>query len=404
MSGGALGFVLPAVSLGLGAVMFRPSRGFVTKSGTIVAQAVIEESHHDELVITEHPVEQGAPIADHAYKRPAEVVIRCAWSNSPSGSGGFLNNLVGSARGVAATLGGPVVGNILAAGQTIAGVQSLLSGNAQGQIKSIYDQLLELQASRQPFDVLTGKRKYTNMLFRVLSVDTTKATENSLWVVAVCYQVIIVSTTVVTVPINTDPAAQADPEKTMPIQDLGQQQLQPATAFTPDPVSFGSAISDLQGGMVDVQNVLGTVPASDLADITSSAISTLPSALEPAQAALQQVSSSLPGVSEIPLISDPQQLTVSINGALSEAQTVASGAVQSAQSALSTAIRQLPAVLEQVQPAISEAVKQLPAVIDRLPSTFGSLPDLLQAVQGQISDVLRKVPEALSRAPLPTVR
>ena len=30
----------------------------------------IEETHHDSVVITEHPVEQGAPISDHAFARP----------------------------------------------------------------------------------------------------------------------------------------------------------------------------------------------------------------------------------------------------------------------------------------------------------------------------------------------
>src|SRR6516165_2153430 len=36
--------------------------------GGIVAQVWISEQERDELHITEHPVEQGAPISDHAYK------------------------------------------------------------------------------------------------------------------------------------------------------------------------------------------------------------------------------------------------------------------------------------------------------------------------------------------------
>ena len=48
--------------------------------GGLTADITIEESERDELTITEHPVEQGAPIADHAFKRPSEVTIRAAWS------------------------------------------------------------------------------------------------------------------------------------------------------------------------------------------------------------------------------------------------------------------------------------------------------------------------------------
>jgi hypothetical protein len=36
---------------------------------------VVSEKHSDTLEITEHPVETGAAISDHAYKRPSEVVM-----------------------------------------------------------------------------------------------------------------------------------------------------------------------------------------------------------------------------------------------------------------------------------------------------------------------------------------
>lgn len=390
-----LGFVLPAVSLGLGAVAFRPIRGFYPATGRpVIAQAIVEEIETSELAITEFPVERGASISDHAFRRPAEVIIRCAWSNSPSGAGGFVSNLIGSARGVAATLGGPVVGNILAAGQTIRGAQSILSGNGPGQVKSIWDDLLTLQKAAAPFDVLTGKKKYSNMLFRELRLETTKETENALWIVAVCREVIIALTQTLQLPINTDPAAQADPEKTAPIIDRGAQSLQPSATFTPDAATFGTAVSDLQSSLSTVRAIYGTLPASDLASVTSSAVSALPSALEPAQQALVEIAAKLPAPAEIPLTSGvPQQFTITMNGALSGAQV-----------ALSSAVKALPAVLEQAQPAISEAVKQLPAVLDKLPIAFTGLEGVLTDVQYQISDVLKKVPEALNRAPLSTGR
>src|SRR5260364_33728 len=99
--------------------------------GEIVPNVVIEEVHQHALTITQHPAEQGAAIAEHAYVRPAEVVLLC----------GF----------------GP--------------------GNAFSRMEAsdpawMYQQLRALQASRQPFDVITGKRAYRNMMIRQLTVTT----------------------------------------------------------------------------------------------------------------------------------------------------------------------------------------------------------------------------------------
>lgn len=393
----ALGFVFPAASIGLGSLLIKPRRGFFPTVGpSISAQITIEEIHHDELEITEHPVEQGAAIADHAFKRPAEVIIRCMWSNSPGGPGG----LIGAAVGVGATLGGPIIGNVLAAGSTIRAAQSLLTGNAADQVKQIYQKLLALQVQRIPFDVSTGKRNYKNMLFRSLAIETNPKTENALSVVAVCRQVILVSVQTITVPMNTE--ALADPESTMPVEDVGQVSLQDAPTFVPDSSSFSGVMNDLSSSMGQVNEIFGTLPASDLSQITSSAINTLPDVVGNVQEALGDVISKLPSPSEIPLIANPQQLTVSLNGALSQAQSTISGAVNGAQNLLSEAIQRLPAVLEQAQPALTEAIKQIPGVVSNLPAAFGNLTGVLETAQTQIQDVLRQVPKVLERAPLPT--
>lgn len=223
MSG--VGFVLPVLSIGLGSINIRPQRGFYPGASDVgpmqplVAQATLEEIHHDELDISEHPVELGASIADHAIKRPAEVVIRCLWSNSPSTNPGIISAALGVV-GVRA----PIVGKVLGAVQTVTAAGSLLSGNSTNQANAIYQQLLELQNQRIPFNILTGKRAYKDMLFKSLSVTTDKQTENSLLLTAVCRQVIIVRTQTVNVPINT--SAQGQPQKTSPVIDAGQRQLQ----------------------------------------------------------------------------------------------------------------------------------------------------------------------------------
>ena len=42
----------------------------VRSIGTVIPDVVIEEAHRDELIITQHPVEKGATITDHAFARP----------------------------------------------------------------------------------------------------------------------------------------------------------------------------------------------------------------------------------------------------------------------------------------------------------------------------------------------
>lgn len=228
----ALGFVLPAASIGLGALLIKPRRGFFpfNEEGEaltpIVAQTTIEELHRDSLEITEHPIEQGAAISDHAYKRPVEVIITCGWSNSPSGP----SSLISQAVGLGAAIGGTPVGVLASAIPTINAAQSLLSGNAPDQVRSIYEKLLALQSDRVPFDIYTGKRVYHNMLLQQLATDTRQETENSGIFQLHCREVLIVSTRVVSIP----PSQQSQPEKTNSITDLGPQSLfTPRTFQTP---------------------------------------------------------------------------------------------------------------------------------------------------------------------------
>jgi hypothetical protein len=109
------------------------------------AMVTINEDHSDDLTITEHPVEFGAAITDHAFKRPTELQVRVGWSQSygvqPAGD-----------------LGGELA---------LQGVD----------VRAIYQQILDLQASRAPFDVWTGKKDYKNMLVASIRTSTDASTE-----------------------------------------------------------------------------------------------------------------------------------------------------------------------------------------------------------------------------------
>src|SRR5262245_24664411 len=114
------GLVAGAGSL-VGILSAQPHRNI----GGIVMNITIEEEGTDELEITEHPVEQGASISDHAYKRPAYLRVRAASSNSSRQAAGNPN-----------------------------------------YAQDVYNKLLALQSNGQVFTVVTGKRTYNNMLMR----------------------------------------------------------------------------------------------------------------------------------------------------------------------------------------------------------------------------------------------
>lgn len=203
----ATGLIIAAAQLGLESIQIRPKRGI----GQFKAQVVVREVHHDVLEITQHPVEMGASISDHAYKRPAELTIECGWSNSQTPKG-FVAGVLGAATA------------------TVQGVQSLVTGNNVSQVRDIYAKLLALQETREPFDVYTGKRVYRNMVIQRLTTTTEKGTEQVLLVTVDLLQVLRVATQ--TVLINA-PAAndQSNPKATQPIVGQGVKALLPAPSF-----------------------------------------------------------------------------------------------------------------------------------------------------------------------------
>lgn len=132
--------------LGVGAgVLFAPVR----RIGLLIPGVVLEEDGQDQLEITRHPVERGAPVSDHAFKLPAELVMRCAW-------------------------GGPM---------------------GPAYLRGVYQALLALQAEREPFTVSTGKRVYPNMLMRSLSVSTAGPRDENLLAVTCAFQEVLFAET-----------------------------------------------------------------------------------------------------------------------------------------------------------------------------------------------------------------
>ena len=53
----------------------KPAHLFAQSIGLIEFDAIFNEQHASSLVITEHPVESGAPIADHSYKSNDTLIL-----------------------------------------------------------------------------------------------------------------------------------------------------------------------------------------------------------------------------------------------------------------------------------------------------------------------------------------
>lgn len=144
----------------------------VRKIGEISVNVILTESTNDTLTITKQPVQQGASITDHAYKEP-----------------------------------------------TVFSTSILFRDNLALSLSKLYEQLLKLQSDRVPFDVVTPKRIYKNMLLATLSQTTDKHTENCLAINASFQEVLIVKTSTTQVPRTK----QKKPAVTAKTEDKGKQ-------------------------------------------------------------------------------------------------------------------------------------------------------------------------------------
>lgn len=190
---------------------------------TIPVQATFEETGTDLVTVTDHPVEAGAHITDHAYYRPAELRMQCGWSNSsPNALVGAVQNLF-SGGGLAQFAG---LSQLDGSAPPVSGGGMSVSD----YVSDIYSQLLSLQQSLQPFTVTTSIRRYANMVFASLTVTRDQKTSQALMVTASFRQVIIVNTVTTTLaPI----ANLANPASNASTVTLGPQSVASGAAPAP---------------------------------------------------------------------------------------------------------------------------------------------------------------------------
>lgn len=150
--------------------------------GPIEVQVIVSEETADTLTITKQPVQTGASVTDHSYMEPTAFSMRIFQQN---------NDLV-------------------------SGLLGTFSGNG---LAAVYQKFLDLQSSRVPFNVITPKRLYKNMLIGSLRQNTDKLTENILSLEVGLQQVILVSIGTATI----SPSNQGNKKVTQSTQNLGRK-------------------------------------------------------------------------------------------------------------------------------------------------------------------------------------
>jgi hypothetical protein len=158
--------------------------------GPFVADITISERHRDEMQITQHPIEIGSVIADHAFKKPIKITLTVGFSNSDLQAQGDLN-----------------------------------------YIQTVYQNFLTMQQNAVPFSVTTGKRSLSNMLIEYINELTNEQTENALILEIGCMEVILVNTsTATTTPasMSSNPSNQLNPGSNAAPLQQGTQSLLPA--------------------------------------------------------------------------------------------------------------------------------------------------------------------------------
>lgn len=122
--------------------------------GGITLDAVITEAHSSVVRLTNNPVEFGADITDHAVIEPKVLNINAVVSDTPLGVAAF--------------------------GQIVDLVTGLFGTATDGNItrsNAAYNALVQLQEQREPIDVQTKLKLYTNMM--ITSIDTNQDKDSS---------------------------------------------------------------------------------------------------------------------------------------------------------------------------------------------------------------------------------
>jgi len=176
--------------------------------GGIQLDAVISESHVNEVSLTSNPVEFGAEITDNAVVQPKQINILAEVSDTPLG--------------------------LAALGQIVDLVTGLFGTSTSENItrsNAAYNAVIQLQEEREPIEIQTKLKLYTNMVITKVTTVQDKDTSRIVRMSIDLQQVIITESEVV--PLTEDQLrAGSAREQASPAEKSGRKEAVEPPAAT----------------------------------------------------------------------------------------------------------------------------------------------------------------------------
>lgn len=166
-------------------LLFQPFNAIID---TLVLDASVKEEHVGEVEVTDHPVEQGAAVSDHARPKPEELTIEGVVSNTPL-------NFIQARRSVTSE------GFTWTTSAQINAVRGT-PGNAE----AAYVTLRAMRDVPKLLTIITALRSYDNMVMTSLKIPRDKETGDVLKFEAKFKQVRIVTNAVTVVATKVNKA------------------------------------------------------------------------------------------------------------------------------------------------------------------------------------------------------
>lgn len=139
-----------------------------TQSTVYIFDCVPRISHEQVIVTTDHPVQTGSSISDHAYMRPARLSLEIGMSDTMDS---------------------------YTVDMWTGGLQS--SPGTQSKSVNAFQTLLAIQKSRIPVQITTRLNSYSNMIFESIEPEETYETVTGLRVTIRLRQIFVASTQLV---------------------------------------------------------------------------------------------------------------------------------------------------------------------------------------------------------------
>lgn len=151
LNGGLSGIMSAAMSALVQTVLVK------TNIGGLMFDAIFSVDTEHSLTITQHPVQTGASMSDHAFVNPVRISMQIGMSDAMAYRKGMTYANLGPTKSISA-----------------------------------YRMLCELQAARTPLDVVTRLNTYHNMLIESIAVSDDVSTANGLKATVGLVQVLVV--------------------------------------------------------------------------------------------------------------------------------------------------------------------------------------------------------------------